>query len=169
MTEKERRPGIQGMDGCVHWAAPTADCTGSIFRHVPRPRDLIQVIAGTSILAVPAGFTEETRLSQTLPFRSVSILSVVSLLLTALFVCLNFDRFAFNGHALESGMGVFSIHLVSSAVAGALLTVIRQAHWTSNALLLAIKRVMIAACPASIARQSADALKQERSTAPGGT
>ena len=139
MTEKERRPGIQETDGYLHRVAPTADCTGNIFSHVLKPlmaefqpRDLMQVIAGTSILALPAAFTEEPRrLGQTLPFRSVLILSAVSLLFIAIFVYFNFYRFAFNGHAVEYGKRVFSIYLVSLAAVGALLTVIRQAPWTS--------------------------------------
>jgi len=119
----------------------------------------MQVIVGASILAVPVAFTEETwRLGQTLPFRNVQTLSAVSLLFIALFAYFNFYRFAFKGHVLEYVKRAVSIYLFSLLVVSALLTVIQQAPWASN-VVLAVKRVLIVAFPASMSAAVSDALK----------
>jgi hypothetical protein len=83
---------------------------------------------------------------------------VASLLLIAFFVCFNFHRFDFKGHALEDGERGLSIYRVSLAVAGTAVTVVRQAYRTSITL-LAIKRVAIVAFPASITSAVSDELK----------
>lgn len=166
MAVRERHPGIQRVGGYLHRVVPIADGTGNVINHALkplmvefRPRDLMQVIVGASILAVPVAFTEETwRLGQTLPLRNVLILSAVSLLFISLFVYFNFYRFAFKGHVLEYVKRVLSIYLFSLMVVGALLTVIQQAPWASNSL-LAIKRVLIVAFPASMSAAVSDALK----------
>jgi hypothetical protein len=105
-----------------------------------------------------------------LPLRGVLILRAVSLLFIELFVRCCFYRSAFNGHALEYGKSVLSIYLVSLAVVGALVTVIRQALSTSNAL-LAIEQVMTVALPASTMSASSQRmpLNHELSRVPGGT
>jgi len=109
MSSKEPRAGVERVGGYLHRVVPIADGAGNIISHALkplmvefRPRDLMQVIVGASILAVPVALTEETwRLGQTLPFRNVPILSAVSLLLISLFVYFNVYRFVFKGHALE--------------------------------------------------------------------
>jgi len=124
-----------------------------------RPRDLMQVIIGAAILAVPVAFTEETwRLGETLPFRNVLILSGVSVLFIALFVYFNFYRFTFRGHAFEYVKRVLAIYFFSLAVVGALLTIIQKAPWMTDAL-LAAKRTLIVAFPASMSAAVSDALK----------
>ena len=166
MAEKEKRPRVQRVGGYLHRVVPIADGAGNIISHALkplmvefRPRDLMQVIVGASILAVPIAFTEETwRPGQTLPFRSVLILSAVSLLFTSLFVYFNFYRFAFKGHVLEYAKRVLAIYLFSLLVVGALLTVIQQAPCVSN-VVLAVKRVLIVAFPASMSAGVSDALK----------
>jgi len=166
MADREKRPRVERVGGYLHRVVPIADSAGNIISHALkplmvefRPRDLMQVIVGASILAVPVAFTEETwRLGQTLPFRNVQILSAVSLLFIALFVYFNFYRFAFKGHVLEYVKRVVSIYLFSLLVVSALLTVIQQAPWASN-VVLAVKRVLIVAFPASMSAAVSDALK----------
>ena len=166
MAEREKRPRVERVGGYLHRVVPIADGAGNIISHALkplmvefRPRDLMQVIVGASILAVPVAFTEETwRLGQTLPFRNVLILSAVSLMFIALFVYFNFYRFAFKEHVLEYVKRVLSIYLFSLLVVGTLLTVIQQAPWASN-VVLAVKRVLIVAFPASMSAAVSDALK----------
>lgn len=156
MAEKERQPGVQRVGGHLHRVVPIADGTGNIISHALkplmvefRPRALMQVIVGASILAVLVAFTEETwRLGQTLPFWSALILSAVSLLFISLFVFFDFYCFAFRGHVLEYAKRALAIYVFSLVVVGARLTVIQQAPWASNAI-LAVKRVLIVAFPAS--------------------
>lgn len=167
MEEKRRVHRIARLAGHLRRVAPIAgNSTGNSIRHAlkplmiePRPRDPMQSIVGASLVAVPVAVTEETpRPGQTLPYRSVSILSVVSLLLIAFFVDFNFRGFAFKEHALEGGERGLCIDLVSLVVAGALVTVSRQAHRSSNAP-LAIKRGRVVAFPTSKTSAVSDTLK----------
>jgi uncharacterized membrane protein len=108
---------------------------------------------------VPVAFTEEVwRLGETLPFRNILILSALSLTFIALFVYFNFYRYAFKDHVIEYGKRVAAIYLFSLLVVGALLTVIHQCPWSTDAV-LAIKRVLIVAFPASMSAAVSDALK----------
>ena len=164
--QQEKRTGIQRVGGYLHRVVPIADSAGNIINHALkplmvefRPRDLMQIIVGASILAVPVAFTEETwRLGETLPLRNVVVLSLVSLLFISLFVYFNFYRFAFKGHSIEYAKRVVSIYIFSLIVVGALLTVIQQAPWTSDSI-LALKRVLIVAFPASMSAAVSDAVK----------
>jgi len=166
MEEKRRGPRVERVGGYLHRVVPILDGAGKVLDYALkplmvefRPRDLMQVIVGASILAVPVAFTEETwRLGQTLPLRNVLILSAISLLFVALFVYFNFYRYAFKGHVVEYGKRVLSIYFFSLIVVGALLTVIQQAPWRTDTL-LAVKRMLIVAFPASMSAAVSDALK----------
>ena len=166
MEEKRRGPRVERVGGYLHRVIPILDNAGRVIDHALkplmvefRPRDLMQVIVGAAILAVPVAFTEETwRLGETLPFRNVLILSALSILFIALFVYFNFYRFAFRGHALEYVKRVLAIYFFSLIVVGALLTVIQKAPWSADSL-LAVKRTLIVAFPASMSAAISDALK----------
>lgn len=159
-------PRIERIGGYLHRVVPIVDSAGKVLDYALkplmvefRPRDLMQIIVGASILAVPVAFTEETwRLGETLPFRNVLILSALSLLFIALFVYFNFYRFAFKGHAFEYVKRVLAIYLFALVVVGSLLTIIQRAPWSTDSL-LAIKRTLIVAFPASMSAAVSDALK----------
>ena len=58
-----------------------------------RPRDVMQIIVGATILAVPVAFTEETwKLGESLPLFNVISLALVSFLFIAAFVYYNYYR-----------------------------------------------------------------------------
>ena len=163
----EKRPlRVERVGGYLHRVVPIFDGAGKVLNYALkplmvefRPRDLMQVIVGAAILAVPVAFTEETwRLGETLPFRNVLLLSVISVLFIALFVYFNFYRFAFKGHVSGFVMRVIAIYAFSLLVVGGLLTVIQKAPWTGD-LLLAVKRTLIVAFPASMSAAISDALK----------
>ena len=97
-------------------------------------------------------------MGEILPLRNVLILSVISVLFIALFVYFNFHRLAFKGHTFEYAKRVLAIYFFSLAVVGALLTVIQKAPWSAD-LLLAAKRTLIVAFPASMSAAVSDALK----------
>lgn len=166
MDEKRRSTRVERVGGYLHRVVPISDAAGNVISHALkplmvefRPRDLMQVILGAAILAVPVAFTEETwRLGEMLPLRNVLILSGVSILFIALFVYFNFYRFAFRQHAFEYVKRVLAIYLFSLLVVGALLLIIQQAPWTTDAV-LATKRTLIVAFPASMSAAVSDALK----------
>jgi len=124
-----------------------------------RPKDLLQVIIGASILAVPVGFTEETwRLGGELPLQNILILSAVSLLFIGSFVYYNYYRRKLAHHWGEYVKRVLSTYIFSLAVVAGLLTIINVAPWSTD-MTLAVKRVILVAFPASMSAVVADTIK----------
>ncbi|KZZ66375.1 hypothetical protein A3765_19515, partial [Oleiphilus sp. HI0130] len=122
-------------------------------------RDIIQIVVGATLLAIPMAFTEETwQLGSTLPNLNVAILSLVSLSFIALFVYVHFYRFYLKGFVLEYFKRVFAIYVISLVVVGLLMTLIQQCPWGVDNV-LAIKRIIIVAFPASMSAVATDALK----------
>ena len=166
MENGKSEPTIKRIGGYLHRVVPMADSTGKIINYALkplmvefRPRDLMQVIVGASILAVPVAMTEETWvLGAQLPTANVLMLSGLSLLFIAGFVYYNFYRFNFKGHLLEYLKRVAAIYLFSMVVVGVLLTIIQKCPWGVDNL-MAIKRIMIVSFPASMAAAVSDTLK----------
>ncbi len=166
METKKNEATIERIGGYLHRVVPVADSTGKIINYALkplmvefRPRDLMQVIVGASILAVPVAMTEETWvLGAELPMRNVLMLSGLSLLFIAGFVYYNFYRFNFKGHLFAYLKRVAAIYLLSMVVVGLLLTIIQKCPWGVDNL-MAIKRIMIVAFPASMAAAVSDTLK----------
>ncbi len=101
-----------------------------------RPKDLLQVIIGASILAVPVGFTEETwRLAHELPMRNILILSAVSIIFIGSFVYYNYYRKNFKRHWSEYAKRVLSTYLFSLGVVAGFLTLIGVAQWDIDTML----------------------------------
>jgi len=73
MEEKRRVPRVERVGGYLHRVVPILDISGKVLDYALkplmvefRPRDLMQVLIGAAILAVPGAFTEETwRLGET--------------------------------------------------------------------------------------------------------
>ena len=166
MEEQKIEERIKRIGGYLHRVIPVIDKSGKIINYslTPfmvefRPRDLMQVIVGASILAVPVAFTEETwKLGELLPMRNVLLLSGISLLFIAAFVYFNFYRFNFKGHILEYIKRVIAIYIFSLFVVGLILTIIQKCPWGDNNL-LAIKRILIVSFPASMSAAVSDTLK----------
>ncbi len=157
---------IKRIGGYLHRVIPVMDNAGKILHYALspvmvefRPRDLMQVIVGASILAVPVAFTEETwNLGEKLPVENVFILSFLSVIFVALFVYFNFYRFIIKGHIMEYCKRVFSIYFFSLLVVGVIMTTIQQCPWGIDNM-IALKRILIVAFPASMSAAVSDALK----------
>ncbi len=123
------------------------------------PRDVMQVIVGASILAIPVAFTEETwRLGETLPLQNVLGLLFVSLVFISSFVYYNYYRGQMKRHWPEFVKRVVVTYFVSFLVVSALLTLIQRAPWDS-APLVAFSRAAIVSFPASMSASVADMIK----------
>lgn len=166
MNKSKPKISVRRVGGYLHRVVPIVDGAGKVLNYALnplmvefRPRDLMQVIVGASILAVPVAFTEETwNLGATLPLNNVVALSALSLLFIALFVYFNFYRFAFRGQSVEYCKRVISIYIFSLLVVGLILTLIQKCPWgTDNAL--ALKRILIVAFPASMSAAVSDTMK----------
>ena len=164
--EQKSNHTIQRIGGYLQRIVPIVDSTGKVISHATRPfmvevraRDVMQMMVGASILAIPVGFTEETwTLGATLPFRNILTLTFVSLLFIAAFVYFNFYRFHLRGYTWQFIKRVLGIYVVALIVVSVLLTIIDKCPWGIDNL-VAIKRVIIVAFPASMSAAVSDLLK----------
>ena len=142
------------------------DETGKILHKLIDPlrlkfkaRDVIQVMVGASILAIPVGLTEETwKLGETLPLKNVIAFMVLSVLFISIFVFYNYYKNNIKEHYKEFLKRVLSTYLISLLVVAVILTLIQVAPWNTN-WILAFKRTIIVAFPASMSAAIADMIK----------
>lgn len=157
---------VKRIGGYLHRVVPVVDSAGKILNYALSPlmvefrlRDLMQIIVGASILAVPVAFTEETwNLGAQLPLANVLWLSALSAIFIALFVYYNFYRFTFKGHIFQYIKRIVAIYFFSLLVVGLILTIIQKCPWGTDNL-LAMKRMLIVAFPASMSAAISDTLK----------
>jgi uncharacterized membrane protein len=157
---------IKRVGGYLHRVVPIKDGTGKVLNYTLkplmiefRPRDVMQVVVGASLLSVPIAFTEETWVLGTeLPLPNVIGLTALSLLFIGLFVFYNFYRFNFKGHSLEFVKRIAGIYFISLLVVAVLLTIINKCPWGADNL-TAIKRILIIAFPASMSAAVSDSIK----------
>lgn len=155
------------MGGKLNEVVTLSDEAGNVMHKMVKPlmvefyaRDLIQVIVGASILAIPIAFTEETwKLGATLPLNNVLGIALMSLVFISTFVYYNFYR---REHLAEHWMSfvqrVVTIYAISLLVVSLILTLIQQAPWALDRM-LAVKRVILVAFPASMSAAVADMIK----------
>lgn len=166
MESKKAESTIKRIGGYLHRVVPVVDEAGKVLNYVLsplmvefRPRDLMQIIVGASILAVPVAFTEETwNLGAQLPLSNILGLSILSIIFIALFVYFNFYRFVFKGHIFQYCKRVVSIYLFSLIVVGLILTIIHKCPWETDNV-LALKRILIVGFPASMSAAVSDTMK----------
>jgi len=166
MEENKRMPTIKRIGGYLHKIVEIKDSSGKIIQTVVspfmvelRPKDILQIIVGATILAIPVGLTEETWiLAEQLKIQNVALLGILSVFFIALFVYFNFYRFHLKGYFWQYIKRVIVTYGLSLIVVGTLLTIIEKCPWgVSN--ILAIKRIIITALPASMAATLSDTLK----------
>jgi len=150
----------------LHRVIPVLDASGKVIHRVVKPlmvevraRDVIQVIVGASILAIPAGFTEETwNLGEQLPMANILAIAALSVLFIALFVYFNFYREYIREYRWDFVKRVVVIYALSLVVVGVLLTLIAKCPWGVDDI-LAIKRIILVALPSSLSAAISDAIK----------
>jgi uncharacterized membrane protein len=157
---------VERIGGYLHKVVPVVDGAGKVLSYAVsplmwelRPRDIMQIVVGASILAVPVAFTEETWvLGERLAAANVAALAGISVLIIALFVYYNFYRNALRGHVFEYVKRVAATYVLSLIVVTGLLMLIQKCPWgVDNAL--AVKRIVIVAFPASMSAAVSDMLK----------
>lgn len=157
---------ITRIGGYLHRITRVSDSTGKIIHTVispfmveVKPRDILQIIIGATILAIPVGLTEETwLLAKELKIGNVLFLAFLSIFFISLFVYFNFYRFNLKKHITEYIKRITAIYGLSLIVVGLLLTIIEKCPWGTDNI-LAIKRIIITALPASMAATISDTIK----------
>ncbi len=166
MSDRKERPTIHRVGGYLHRFEPIVDDAGRVVERVLRPlmvefrlRDMVQVCVGSSILAIPVAFTQETwDLGRVLPIANVAGLAVLSLVFIALFVHFHFYKEYLREYVFEYVKRVLATYLLSLLVVAVILTLIRQAPWAAD-WVLALKRVVIVTFPASLSAALTDSIK----------
>jgi uncharacterized membrane protein len=129
---------------------------------IPRftQKDMLQVVIGASILAVPVGFTQETwDLGGVLPLRNILGL----LALTVIFISM-FTHYQYHHRAQVKMRGeflkrVFFTYAFSFLIVALILSLIHQGFFSPDVShLLAFKRTVIVTFPCSLSASLADTL-----------
>lgn len=157
---------IKRIGGYLHRVVPIADKSGQIISYALKPmmvefkpRDIIQVTIGSALLALPVSLTEEAwNLGKELPILNIVIIGILSILFVAIFVYFNFYRRNLFGYKFEFVKRVLGSYLISIIVVAFILTIIQKCPWGTDNL-LAIKRIIIVAYPASLSGTLSDMIK----------
>lgn len=141
--------------------------TKTIFKKIANPlfhefhlKDVLQVIIGASILAIPVGLQDETwTLGEILPIANILGFIFLSLLFISLFTYYHYHR----EHGLKKyhkhfTKRVFLTYFLAFFVVAILLTLIQKAPWDEN-WILAFKRIVLITFPASMSGTIADVIK----------
>jgi uncharacterized membrane protein len=123
------------------------------------PKDMLQVIVGAAILAIPVGLTQETwELGQELPFANVLGFLVLSFLFISAFT-----YYMYHSEKIEFHWDIFftrvaATYLFSFIVVALLLALIQKTPWATD-WILALKRVIIVTFPSSMSAAVADTIR----------
>jgi uncharacterized membrane protein len=123
-------------------------------------KNLIQVIVGATVLAIPIAFTEETwKLGETLPNINVFGLLALSVLFVCLFAYRNYRKRGIPFFIDDFFVRVTATYVFAFLVVAIVMTLIQRAPWDID-LLLSIKRVIIVTFPASMSAAIADTISK---------
>ena len=157
---------IKRIGGYLHRVVPIADKSGEIISYALKPimlefnpRDIMQVIIGSALLAIPVSLTEEAwNLGETLPNSNVLMISILSLLLISVFVYFNFYKVTLKGYVADFIKRVIGTYIISLLVVALILTLIEKCPWGIDNV-LGIKRIIIVAFPAAMSGTLSDTIK----------
>ncbi len=157
---------IKRIGGYLQRIVPITDAAGEIVGHALkpfmvelRPRDLWQILVGASVLALPISLTEEVWvLGSELPLFNIILLTALSLFIIANFIYFNFYRFHFREHSIQYLMRVLATYGLAFFTAALFLTLFGKAPWAAD-WLLAMKRTILVAFPASMSATISDVIK----------
>jgi len=155
-----------GRNGYLHRIIPLVDHTGKVVDRIVKPlmvefhlKDVMQVFVGSTILAIPAAYTEEAwNLGLDLGVINIVGIALMSLVFVGLFVYQNSYRGYLRQFIGQFFVRVFATYGISLITVALLLTLVDQAPWGEDTL-LAIKRIVVVGFPASMSATVTDSLK----------
>ena len=119
-------------------------------------QDLIEIIVGASILAVPVAFTEEVwNMGEDLAWFNIILLNIVGILFLASFIYFKSYRMHLTLYRMEFYKRVLTTFLLSLIIVGLLLTIVDKCPWFTD-FDIASKRVLIGAFPAAMSATVTD-------------
>jgi uncharacterized membrane protein len=162
----ETKSRVVRIGGLLKEIITIRDGTGAILSKVVSPlriefhgKDVMQIIIGSMILAVPVGFTEEVWvLSETLPRNNVIGIVLISIMFLSMFVYYNYYRGVLGQNKADFIKRTLATYVFSLIVVGIFLTVIGKAAWFID-WTISINRIVLVALPASMSAAVADMIK----------
>ena len=121
-------------------------------------QDILEIMVGASILAVPVAFTEEVwNMGDELHWYNVLMLNTVCILFMGSFIYFKSYRKHLHLYRTEFYKRVISTFLLSVLIVGILLTIVNKCPWISD-FDLALKRILIGSFPAAMSATVTDNL-----------
>lgn len=154
------------LEGKLKEITTIRDEDGNIIHRTVRPimsefymHDLIQVIVGATMIAIPVGFTQEVwQLGFQLSFVRTLGFVFFALFFISIFSYHHTYENIMETEKLQFIKRVAFTYLISCAVVAILLTLINQTQWSFD-LVTSLKRVILVAFPASLGAAVTDVLK----------
>ena len=151
------------IDGQLYETFTISDDKGKELQHINVPlkvelkiRDILEVIVGASILAIPVAFTEEVwNMGEDLHWLNIIALSAISLLFLGSFIYYSSYRKRLELFRKEYYKRIFLTYFLSILVVGLLLLIVDKAPFFTD-FDLALKRTIIGAFPASMSATVTD-------------
>jgi uncharacterized membrane protein len=153
------------IDGQLYETFTISDDKGKELQHINVPlkvelkiRDILEVIVGASILAIPVAFTEEVwNMGEDLHWLNIIALSAISLLFLGSFIYYSSYRKRLKLFRKEYYKRIFLTYFLSILVVGLLLLIVDKAPFFTD-FDLALKRTIIGAFPASMSATVTDSI-----------
>lgn len=153
------------IDGQLYETFTISDDKGKELQHINLPlkvelkiRDILEVIVGASILAIPVAFTEEVwNMGEDLHWLNIIALSAISLLFLGSFIYYSSYRKRLELFRKEYYKRIFLTYFLSILVVGLLLLIVDKAPFFTD-FDLALKRTIIGAFPASMSATVTDSI-----------
>ena len=150
----------------LHEVTVVTDAAGNVLQKITKPlmvefypRDVVQIIVGATLLAIPVAFTEELwNLAEVLPLINIIALSLISLLFIGIFTYHNYYQNNAAGHKGEFLKRILTTYILSLLVVALILFLIQKGPWSTD-WLLALRRVLLVGFPASMSAAVADLVK----------
>lgn len=157
---------VERIDGQLHSIREIVDGSGKTIQRLVTPLmvefkagDLAQIVIGSMVLAIPVSVTEEVwNLGEELSWFRIGMIALCSIVITGLFVYVQFYRGHLREHRVEYAKRVFATYVATLAVAGLLLWLFDK-HDLLNAPVVTAKRAIIVAFPATFSATIVDSLK----------
>jgi uncharacterized membrane protein len=124
-----------------------------------RINDVLEIIVGASVLAIPVAYTEEVWvLGEQLPLANIIGVLMMSLTIVALFVYYIFYRGHLRGNVGQFLLRVFAGYGITLLVVVVILTMFQKLPWQTDPA-IAIRRIILVAFPASFSATVIDSLR----------
>ena len=154
------------VNGNLKEVVTVEDSSGNMLHKIMSPlmiefkfTDVIQVVIGASLLAIPLGLTDEAHaVARTLPTLNAVIISLLSLVFISMFVYYYYYREHVKQHYGEFIKRALTTYILSFLVVALFLLLIQKISFTQD-IDFALKLTILAAFPASMSAAVADIFK----------